>query len=95
MGLFGHETHLVLLQLGTQPRRLEDLQLGGHHLHQEDFQAPPDGALLFLVIEVPVHHLVMEALATATHQVAVDSGAEADARRLDALVGHAGNGFGR
>ncbi|MNP73751.1 hypothetical protein D3C76_1705150 [compost metagenome] len=71
-----------------QPLGIEHLELGGHHLHQQGFQALPDGALLVFAIQVPVHHLVVETLAAAAHQIAIDRGAETDTGSLDELFGH-------
>ena len=93
--LLDHEADLPLLQLAAQQGRIDHLELGLHHLHQQAFQAPPHGALLLLAVQVPVHHLVVETLAATAHQVAVDRGAEADAGGLDALLGHGGSGLAR
>ncbi|MNE99196.1 hypothetical protein D3C80_1978350 [compost metagenome] len=79
------EADLPLLQLGTQALRIEHLQLGHHHLDQQDFKALPDRVLLVLTIGVPVHHFVMKALAAPADEIAVDRGAEPDTGCFDTL----------
>ncbi|MNS78678.1 hypothetical protein D3C72_1123030 [compost metagenome] len=78
----------TLLQLLAQQAFVEHLQLGHHHLHQQLLQAQPHGALLRIVVAVPVDHFVVEPLAATANRVSVNRGAQADARGLDGLVGH-------
>src|SRR5690606_37289090 len=68
--------------------RIENLHFSRHDLHQQHLQSKPHGALFFVVIPVPVDHLMVEALAATAHQIAVHSGAQADTRGFDTLVGH-------
>ncbi|MNC76177.1 hypothetical protein D3C75_1278430 [compost metagenome] len=77
-----------MLELVAQQRWIEHLQLGGHYLYQQALQPQQHRALFLLAVQVPVHHFMVKALATAAHQIAVDRGTEADARSLDALFGH-------
>ncbi|MCY1183820.1 hypothetical protein D9M73_244700 [compost metagenome] len=84
----GYETDLALLQLHPQLRRIENFHLGGHHLRQQLLKTQPYSAFFLLVVTVPVDHFVVETLAATAHQVTVNSGAKADARRLDGLIGH-------
>ncbi|MCY1432365.1 hypothetical protein D9M71_483580 [compost metagenome] len=86
--LLRSEADLPLLELLTQQLRIEHLQLGRHHLYQQALQAQQHRALFLFAVQVPVHHFMMKALATAAHQVAVDRGTEADTGGLDALTGH-------
>ena len=53
-------------------------------------QALPDRAFDFFAIAIPVHHFMMKSFATAADEIAINSGAKADARCFDSLIGHGG-----
>ncbi len=87
-GLVRHKADFSLFELPAQPFGVEYFQLARHDLHQQLLKPQPYCAFFFLAIAVPLDHFVVETLAAAAHEIAVNRGAQADAGGLDGLVGH-------